>query len=119
MAEILPNGTFRILGRRDNVICSGGIKLHIEEIEQKLAQLSVRTQVTALPDASLGEAVTLLCEGSEDLLPEIDKACRALLQAYEVPRHYLFTEKLPLTETGKAARAEARKLAEDIFNGLK
>ena len=119
LAEILPNGTFRILGRRDNVICSGGIKLHIEEIEQKLAQLSVRTQVTALPDASLGEAVTLLCEGSEDLLPEIDKACRALLHAYEVPRHYLFTEKLPLTETGKAARAEARKLAEDILNGLK
>ena len=119
LAEILPNGTFRILGRRDNVICSGGIKLHIEEIEQKLAQLSVRTQVTALPDASLGEAVTLLCEGSEDLLPEIDKACRALLQAYEVPRHYLFTDKFPLTETGKAARAKARKLAEDILNGLK
>lgn len=119
LAEILSNGTFRILGRRDNVICSGGIKLHIEEIEQKLAQLSVRTQVTALPDASLGEAVTLLCEGSEEMLPEIDKACRALLHAYEVPRHYLFTEKLPLTETGKAARAEARKLAEDILNGLK
>lgn len=116
LAEILPNGTFRILGRRDNVICSGGIKLHIEEIEQKLAQLSVRTLVTSLPDDSLGEAVTLLCEADAEQREEIDKACRSLLDAYEVPRHYLFTNKLPLTETGKPARAEARRLAEELFN---
>lgn len=118
LAEILPNGTFRILGRRDNVVCSGGIKLHIEAIEQKLSTLPIHLQLTALPDERLGEALTLLYEECEMTAEEIEVACRQLLDRYEVPRHFLRTEHLPLTETGKPARAEAKKLAAKLFEEI-
>ena len=60
LAEIQPDGSFKLLGRRDNVICSGGIKLRIEQIEAQLAGIGVPYQITASPDERLGETVTLL-----------------------------------------------------------
>lgn len=111
LAELLPDGRFRILGRRDNVICSGGLKLQIEEMEQKLAALPVKCQVTCVPDARLGEAVALLYVSDCDLTETLAAQCRQLLSPYEKPRHYLRLPALPLTETGKPARAEARKIA--------
>ena len=32
VAELLPDGRFRILGRKDNIINSGGVKIQIENI---------------------------------------------------------------------------------------
>lgn len=115
MAELLPNGDFRILGRRDNVICSGGIKLQIEQIEQKLSSLNVPLQITSLPHDSLGEAVTLLYEGEVNDSEALKELCRTLLDKYEVPRYVICVEKLPLTETGKPARAEAKMIAKKLF----
>lgn len=111
LAEILPNGSFRILGRRDNVICSGGIKMQIEEIEQKLSCLHLPLQITALPHDSLGEAITLLYSADKELTSFIKEQCHVLLDKYEMPRHIIRVDELPLTETGKPARAQARQLA--------
>ena len=109
-AELFPDGTFRILGRKDNVICSGGIKLQTEEIERRLAALEVPFQITAVPDEKYGEAVTLLYAGEADEAA-LARYCREHLGRYECPRHYVRVERLPLTATGKPARAEARALA--------
>lgn len=118
LAELTPDGGFRIRGRLDNVICSGGIKLQMEEIERKLADLPFPVQVTAIPDERLGEAVTLLCEMDADTAPAngwdrktIAAWCRQRLTPYEVPRHIFRVKALPRTATGKPARAEARRLA--------
>lgn len=111
LAEILPDGSFRLLGRRDNVVCTGGLKVHIEEVEARLAPLGLPFQVTALPDARLGEAVTLLYVAGENRDKPLEAACRRLLDAYSLPRHFFRVESLPVTETGKPARAEARALA--------
>lgn len=111
VAELLPGGRFRILGRRDNVVCSGGIKLQIEDIERRLMSLGVDFQITAVTDERLGEAITLLYEAETDMADTLDTQCRTLLGKYEVPRHYIRVEKLPRTETGKPARSEARRLA--------
>ena len=112
VAELLPGGRFRILGRRDNVVCSGGIKLQIEDIERRLMSLGVNFQITAVADERLGEAITLLYEAETDMADTLDTLCRTLLGKYEVPRHYIRVEKLPRTETGKPARSEARRMAE-------
>ena len=114
LAEILPNGSFRILGRCDNVICSGGIKLQIEEIEQLLTDLNTDYQITAVPDAKFGEAVTLLYTGDADTTT-IEQQCRDLLDGPKRPKHYLHVKELPLTGTGKPARAKARKLAKTLM----
>ena len=113
IAEIRPDGSFRILGRKDNVICSGGIKIQTEEVERKLQPLAFPYMITAVPDPKFGEAVTLLYKGTtpETNRDEIKKQCAHLLSGYERPRHYIKTADLPITETGKPARMEARKLA--------
>ena len=116
LAEILPNGHFRLIGRRDNVVCSGGIKLQLEDIEKILTALPVPTQLTAVPDARLGEALTLLYVSETDRNNEFEAECRQLLNAYSVPRHYLRVENLPTTETGKPARALAKHLAQQLLH---
>lgn len=118
-AEFLPDGTFRILGRRDNVVCSGGLKLQIEQLERRLrsaAPADVHTEsmmLTAVPDRKYGEALVLLC-GRETDLARWKQVCTEALTRYERPKHYL-TALLPLTATGKPARAEAKALARRLL----
>ncbi len=110
---------FRIIGRKDNVICSGGIKIQIEEVEQRLKPHIVTTfAITKVHDAKLGEAVVLMAENGADM-DAIRTACRQQLPRYWQPRRYLSTEKLPLTATGKPARQQIERLAQDLLGNVK
>ena len=110
IAEIDPQGRFRILGRKDNVICSGGIKIQIEEVERLLKpHLKAPFLITKCKDKRFGEAVVLLTES--DNLVAIEKICADVLPRFWQPRRCLQVERLPLTETGKPARKEAERLA--------
>ena len=110
IAEIDPQGCFRILGRKDNVICSGGIKIQIEEVERMLKpHLKAPFLITKCKDKRFGEAVVLLTES--DNLVAIEKICADVLPRFWQPRRCLQVERLPLTETGKPARKEAERLA--------
>lgn len=111
ICEINADGTFRILGRRDNIVCSGGIKLSLEHLESKLEDLHLPLQMTAVEDELLGEALTLLYSERRPTEAEL----RSRLDRYEMPRHLLHVDRLPTTETGKPARAEARRLANRLL----
>ena len=107
IAEISPQG-FRILGRKDNVICSGGIKIQIEEVESRLRPFfRVPYLISKRPDPKFGEVSVLLTEGSVD---EARQICERILPKYYLPRHYLHVDRIPLTETGKPARQQAALL---------
>ena len=107
IAEISPQG-FRILGRKDNVICSGGIKIQIEEVESRLRPFfRVPYLISKRPDPKFGEVSVLLTEGSID---EARQICERILPKYYLPRHYLHVDRIPLTETGKPARQQAALL---------
>lgn len=109
IAEILPDGCFRILGRADTMINSGGVKIQIEAVEEALAQyFSQPFQITALPDANLGKQLVLLVE---DECLAWDSKC-SHLPKYWKPRQILIVPKLPFTDSGKPDRCQARKLAE-------
>ena len=108
----LPNGSkeFRILGRKDNVIDSGGIKIQAEEVERLLRpHLSCGFIITKVSDARLGEAVTLLVESDD--VDNILAVCKHVLPRHWVPRHIFPESHIPITETGKPARAAAEALA--------
>ena len=100
---------FRILGRKDNVICSGGIKIQIEEIERELKPyVRVPYIISKRKDEKFGEVVVLLTEGSAD---EAKSICEKYLPKYHIPKVYLHVDKIPFTETGKPARKEAEVIA--------
>ena len=108
----LPDGSkeFRILGRKDNVIDSGGIKIQAEEEERLLRpHLSCGFMITKVSDARLGEAVTLLVESDD--VDNILAVCKHVLPRHWVPRHIFPESHIPITETGKPARAAAEALA--------
>lgn len=113
-AQLHADGTFRLLGRIDNVVCSGGLKLQLEMLEEKLLGLPFRFMLTAVPDAMLGEALVLL---HEPTVIKVEKICRQRLSRHEQPRHYFCVPHLPFTETGKAARAQAKSMAQRLMEG--
>ena len=118
LAELRPDGRFRILGRRDNTICSGGIKIQAEEVERLLRpHLSVPFCITKCSDPMLGEAVVLLTEQSN--LDAIKACCRQVLPHYWQPRHFFSINHLPATETAKIARKEAERIANEQKSGKK
>ena len=102
--------TFRILGRKDNTICSGGVKIQAEEVECVLrAHLREPYLITKRPDPKFGEVVVLLTESTD--LDAVEAACRRVLPKYWQPRCYVHVDHIPLTATGKPARREAERLA--------
>ncbi len=109
IGELAPDGRrFRIIGRCDNVICSGGLKIQAEEVE-RLLQPHIRCpfMISSRPDKKFGEIVVMLVAGDADSAREVS---RAVLPKYMQPRDYVRVDALPLTPTGKPARAEARRL---------
>ena len=105
-----PTGQFRIVGRKDNVICSGGIKIQIEEVERQLkSHMRVPYIITKRKDEKFGEVVVLLTEGSP---VEAKTICEQVLPKYHVPKDYVQVAQIPLTETGKPARKQAEIIAE-------
>lgn len=111
LADIKPDGRFRILGRVDNVINSGGIKLQIEAIEEKIrSDIPCPFAIAPAADARFGELVVLLTEQpvTDNLLSILKKR----LTKFEYPKLMITVEKIPLTLNGKIDRAGCRKMAE-------
>ena len=99
-----PHVLFRIKGRKGNVICSGGIKIQIEEVENLLRQhLDAPFLLAKKKDEKFGEIAVLVTESGD--LEGVEAICRQVLPKYWVPRQYLHFDQLPMTETGKPKRA--------------
>lgn len=104
LVELLNENQFIFVGRVDNVINSGGIKLIPEQIEEKLShRLAQRFFISSKPDTELGEKVILVIEGeSFDLADDLYKT----LDKYEKPKEVIFVPKFKETATGKIMRKE-------------
>ncbi|WP_411030927.1 AMP-binding protein [Spongiimicrobium sp. 3-5] len=105
---LVSNSEFQWLGRYDNVINSGGVKLIPEQIEAKLSDLlSTRFFVAGVADPSLGHKLVLVLEGNTDtekILSKI-KASNKLTQ-YEIPKQIVSVNKFLETKTGKIQRKQ-------------
>ncbi|WP_299157303.1 AMP-binding protein [uncultured Tenacibaculum sp.] len=114
VVKLESNTEFEWLGRFDNVINSGGIKLHPERIEEKLSKIiQERFFVTGVSDTILGEKLILIIEGKKkkitlDNVKEFSK--------YEIPKEIYFIDKFIETETKKIQR---KKTVSILLKALK
>lgn len=107
LVELVNENQFKFLGRIDNVINSGGIKILPEQVEQKLdGKLDRRFFITSKEDSELGEKVVLVLEGE---LFDIDPKVFDCLDKYEHPKELIFVSKFIETENGKVIRNASLK----------
>lgn len=114
VVDLLSKTEFRWLGRFDNVINSGGIKLHPERIEEKLSSIIKNCFfITGVFDEKLGEKCVLIVEANKQkpnnynvskkkILDKISKL--NLLSKYELPKDIYFVDKFVYTKTNKIQR---------------
>ena len=111
IVELLNEKQFRFLGRFDNVINSGGVKIFAEELEN-LVKKHIDKDLVFLgkPDETLGEKLILVIEGKNEEHLKSKIYNLEFPSKFHIPKEVLFLEKFPRAENGKVLRKEILKL---------
>ena len=108
LVEFNEAGDFRFLGRWDNVVNSGGVKLIVEELEKKMSPfIQENFYLKGVFDEKLGEKLVLFVEGTvwselkqDDLLGDLG----TVLTKFEFPKSIVFKPAFERTTSGKIKR---------------
>ena len=102
IVDLKTKTTFKWIGRFDNIINSGGIKISPEVIEKKMSKIikNRRFFIAALKDRHLGEKVILVIEGNKINISYID------LDKFEKPKEIYFLPKFEESVSGKILRKQ-------------
>lgn len=119
------NQFITIVGRKDDMIISGGENIYPTQIEEVLNSHTKVSDciVTAAPDKVRGEVVTAyVVKGDESLtVAELEEFCKnsRMISNYKRPRYYRFISEIPFNATGKKLHYKMKEMAkEDLLNGL-
>ncbi len=114
LAELRADGKFKLTGRIDNVINSGGIKIHAEEVEEISRKIIRELQLTetelfafGLRDEKLGQKLVLFIEDEpweDDLQERFTKIFQRQTSNYKSPKTLIFLPEFRRTNTGKVHR---------------
>ncbi len=120
VAELLGDNQFRILGRADHAVISGGIKIHPEELESRLGPfIAFEYCISSVPDNKWGEKLVLVIENTDDDM-DVDflkdavgvrlRQYRKILElGVKSPKDVIVVSSLPRTPKGKVDRLALRK----------
>jgi long-chain acyl-CoA synthetase len=107
-----PNGYFRIVDRKKDMILVSGFNVYPNEVEDVVAQIPgvLECAAVGVPDDKSGEAVKLVIvkKNPELTEAEVRDFCHANLTGYKRPRVIEFRADLPKTPVGKILRRELR-----------
>lgn len=108
------DGHLILRGRRKEMFIQGGYNVYPVEIENVLAAHPAVAMAAGIgiPDDVLGEVgcyYITLRPGKAATEQELIAHCVGQLANYKVPRRIVFTDALPLTPSGKIAKAELRQ----------
>lgn len=117
LVEFTGKRTFRWLGRADNIINSGGIKIQLDKVDKEIGralatmQLSLPFFTWHIPDPVLGQKLILLIQASpsENLVEELKKHIQLRLSKYEIPKEVCFLKEFIKTPSGKIDKAATVK----------
>ena len=109
MVELVDADKFRLIGRIDNIINSGGVKIQLEKIEQAVEGIFRdidfygRFFAYGVPDKKLGQKLVMVVESKMPLSDgnELGLRFSEKLSKFEIPKEIFFVEKMIETPTGK------------------
>jgi long-chain acyl-CoA synthetase len=107
-------GYIFLVGRKKNMIISGGLNVYPEEVEAVLLSLNEVEEVVVFgtPDLYWGEKVTACLKWKKDKersMNELKEHCRTFLSSYKCPKEWIFIDQFPYTPSGKVARDKLQK----------
>jgi fatty-acyl-CoA synthase len=108
------DGFYFIVGRKKDMIVTGGLNVYPAEVERVLDAIPGITEsaVIGVTDAAWGEAVIAVLRipsGSQPDVGAIDAACRKALAGYKVPKRFEFVDDFPRTVSGKILKRVLRE----------
>ena len=107
IVELTDKNKFLIIGRRDFIINSGGVKLNPEAIEKKLSKyISADFVISSIDNVEFGEIVVLVFKKNIPIGYQSSFKC---LEKYEIPKDVLVIDNFPETN-GKLNRLKIREL---------
>src|SRR5690606_13781793 len=110
VVELLSPISFKFMGRIDNVINSGGVKVHPEMVEEKLSPyIKLPFFIASEENDALGEQVVLIVESEQRLQFEDFPNIFEALSPYEKPKKIQTLPQFSYTDTGKIKRTEVLK----------
>jgi malonyl-CoA/methylmalonyl-CoA synthetase len=107
MAECSADGYYTLLGRKSDLIISGGFNIYPREIEDFLTEQEevAEAAVVGVPDRLRGEIpVAYIVKRQPIEATELEARCRAKLASFKVPRGFVTVEQLPRTALGKVQK---------------
>ena len=113
VAQMEPDGFFKIVDRKKDMILVSGFNVYPNEVEEVVAKHPAVLEVGAIgvPDEKSGEVVKVVVVTKKDqtvTADELIQFCRTHLAAYKTPRHVEFRAELPKTNVGKVLRRALR-----------
>lgn len=112
LVELKHTRQFKFLGRIDNVINSGGLKIHPEPLEPVLHRYITReVAFLGIKDEKLGQKLVLVIEGSEndELKLQLNEALKEIEKTFSknhLPKKIHFIPVFPRIPNGKLNRKE-------------
>lgn len=115
VAVMEPDGYFRIVDRKKDMINVSGLKVWPREVEEVLYEHPAIDEATAapIPDSQSGEAVKAFVVLKEEFKGKVVAAdiiafCKDKIADYKAPRVVEFRDALPKSSVGKILRRELR-----------
>ena len=115
------DGRIAIVGRKKDLIISGGYNVYPQEIENALGHIDgiQDSAVIGVPHPDFGEGVIAIIErksGSNKLTPEsVVTQLTAEVARYKLPKRVFIADKLPRNALGKVQKNELRKAYSEVF----
>jgi len=114
IATMDEDGYLRIVGRIKDMLIRGGENIYPREIEDFLYTHPKidQAEVVGVPDPKFGEEIAAwirLRDGERSNEEEIREFCRGKLAHFKIPRYVRFTQKFPMTVTGKVQKFVLRE----------
>jgi o-succinylbenzoate---CoA ligase len=112
-AEMSSNNGFRILGRVDDIINSGGIKISPELLEKEISRIiNCECLIVPFPDGKLGQKAVLVLEKTDQNVCKGEKAIwlalKKNLKKHEVPKSLIWIDLYARKENFKIDRTKTK-----------
>ena len=116
LVRLFDARSFEFIGRLDDVINSGGLKIHPAVLESHYHSNGCVVCVSSIADEVYGEAVVIVVE--EGVSESSVKKLLKDVPRNQQPKFMLSADKLPFLESGKLDRNEVRRLIQEFQHRL-